>query len=91
MLRNQAWWNVTTLAPSLLIGTLTVAIVILDFWRSFKLQKRVWRSFDCGAMTTLAINVSVIVDGVRLGHEQLLFVGRGVRLSSVLPQVSSIH
>jgi len=55
------------------------------------LWKRAWWSYDFGAVTTLAINVSVIVDGVRRGHEQASFVGGGVGLSSLLPQVSYIH
>jgi len=45
-----------------------------------------WWSYDFGAMATLAINVSVIVDGVRRGREQPLFVGGRVGLSSLLPQ-----
>jgi len=35
MLRNWAWWSVTTLAPSSSMGTLTVAIIILNSRRSF--------------------------------------------------------
>ena len=55
------------------------------------LRKRAWSSYDFGAVTMLAINVSVIVDRVRRGREQSSFVGGGVGLSSLLPQVSNIH
>ena len=52
----------------------------------FMLWKWVWGSYDFGAVTTLAINVSVIVDGVSRGREQPSFVGGGIGLSSLFPR-----